>query len=316
MHASGSVIRTFVERTRQYIDNPDFDAKYDDDYLVRHLMSPATIDVVSRVNMMSDTPVLVRHSVSLVRDQEFYLLPPNVGQVYRMAVLDDNGRVTKEWRPRGEFNPRGPGWKIEGNTLVVRPFPGLGEDVDIWYVPTGEMNAHLSVANVGILVEVDGEVVQLELANPEASPTSEVALGGLDRRPNAYAGMMVRVLGPAVHEERVIASHDVEGGTAGTVNVRVPFVANPATEPEEDGVTYEVLPVIAEPFIEAIAASAAMKAGTGLKVSQVHMSNLAVQYRMAIKTAHDISANVQARLGKAFDRQTVDNPDWKWSRLW
>ena len=69
----------------------------------------------------------------------------------------------------------------------------------------------------------------------------------------------------------------------------------------------EIVPFLLEPMIEAIAARMALKAGTGRKISKVHKEAITMEYRSAIKTAHDNLSSMQGRFGKFFDSETVDN---------
>jgi hypothetical protein len=59
MHVTGSFLYTVLERIRGYLDDPDFDAKYNNDFIIRHIISPTMVDVWSRVNMNLDNPVVL-----------------------------------------------------------------------------------------------------------------------------------------------------------------------------------------------------------------------------------------------------------------
>ena len=63
MHSTGSIIKTYCEKVRHYLDDPDLDAKYDDNYLVRFFMSSACRLLFTKasssarlVNQRSSTP--------------------------------------------------------------------------------------------------------------------------------------------------------------------------------------------------------------------------------------------------------------------
>jgi len=125
----------------------------------------------------------------------------------------------------------------------------------------------------------------------------------VDARPNAYEGMYLRMIHDGeAHEDRVISTHDQ---VAGTVTVRSAF------ENQTDSVdrTYEIVPFLLEPLIEAISLRGAMKMGVGRRASTSHVQMMILEYKSAIKTGYDITSNLMARYGKFFNRHTVDNPE-------
>lgn len=291
MHSTGSFLYTVLERIRGYLDDPDFDAKYDNDFLIRHIISPTMVDVLARINMNADNAVVMRLDFTPTDTDEYYQLPPSVGEVLRIARRDADGRVEDEVMPRTEFHPHGVGWALEGNTLRFDPKFGKNEqDYTIYYIPSGDVMPHYSLD--GGAMSASGEGFTLE-GTPD--------LGQVDRRENAYAGQILRVIPPSgMVEERVISSYDVN--TRG-VTVRVPFKTILTTQ-----VQYEIAPIGMQSLYEAIAAGSAMKLGAYRKISGSHYQMVLQQYRSAIKTATDNLANMQMRTGKSFQRKTVDNP--------
>lgn len=288
MHSSGSLLRTFCSAVRQYLDDPDVDAKYDNSYLVNLLMVPAMTDVIARINMMSDTKVLLRFTITTVVGQQYYVLPPSVGEVWRLAILDEQGNVTDEAMPRGQFHPSGPNWYIEGNMLAIRPFPQEARELDVWYVPSGEIAPLYDSAG--------GTLAGTSFTLPATAPT----IGRRDLRPHAYAGMYLRLLTANTHEERMIAAYDV---ATRVCTLR----AAPSVIPNGGSIDFEIVPALMESQLEAVACRVAMKLAVGGKYTDVQRRALAVEYRSALKTALDTSANTMARMGKAFDGLTVDN---------
>lgn len=297
MHVSGSFLLTVLERIRAYINEPDLDAKFSNDFITRHTIMPAMVDIFARLNMGRDDPVLIRFSIPLVKDQEYYQLPPAVGSIWRVAIINDQGRITSDFLPRGEYHPRGPNWSIEGNLLTFRPFPTADREVDVWYVHTGDMFPHYATGG-----QLDNT---LRVFNLDYTPT----IGAIDRRPNAYAGQVLRLLPTnGIWEERIILSHDP---VAGTVTTRVAFTtaseASSSSTSSTETMTYEIAPAGAQPLYEAIAAWGAIKLGTGLRISQAHRNSILLQYKAAMKTAQDNVGNLQLRTGKSFDRNTTDS---------
>ena len=84
MHSTGSMLLTILERLRAFLDEPTLDAKYSNDFMVNHLISPSMVEVLSRLSMTYDNPVVLRHEITTVKDQQYYQLPPNIG---RLCVL-------------------------------------------------------------------------------------------------------------------------------------------------------------------------------------------------------------------------------------
>ena len=132
MHSTGSFLYTVIERIRGYLDDPDFDAKYDNDFLVRHIISPTMVDVLSRINMNADNPVVMRLDFRPNATDEYYQLPNAVGEILRICRRDSTGDVIEEIIPRSEFHPHGVGWALEGNT--VRFDPKYGNETNDWTI--------------------------------------------------------------------------------------------------------------------------------------------------------------------------------------
>ena len=298
------MLLTVIERLRGFLDDPMVNAKYDNSFLAAHIIAPAMADVYSRMNMTSDNPVLIRHSITLNTGQEYYQLPAMIGSVWRLAFLGDHGEIIREYLPRGVFHPSGPGWALEENLLVVRPYPTGTETIDIWYSPSGQYMPHYGDG----MLDADGYTLTLD-----ATPT----LGLLDRRDGAYNGSILRLLPEdGMIEERVIDEHLV---CAGTLRVRRPFVlcgdihthesssSSSSNENLHIAVTYEVAPQGSQGMYEAIACRAALKLSTYRNASQKHRNFILDEYKSAIKTLRDHLTNMQLRTGKYHQKDTVDN---------
>tara|TARA_R100000234_G_scaffold120087_1_gene105310 strand:- start:4437 stop:5348 length:912 start_codon:yes stop_codon:yes gene_type:complete len=295
MHSTGSFLLTVIERVRAYLDEATLDAKFTNDYLTRHVICPEMVNVMSRLSNNADNLIRVRHQISLVDGQEHYVLPPNIGEIYRFAITDEEGRITREFLPRNEFNPRGPGWQIQGNVLSLRPFPAENETADIHYIPNGDFQPHYD-ADGGTFSNSTTFVF-------DASPT----IGAIDNRENAYAGAVLRVwtkTSHAVLEERIIESYDASTRTA---TVRRPFTTDVSSSHAEGGMRYEVAPIGMNSLIQAIACASAMNLGTSRNITQKQMQFVILQYKTAMKTIGDNFSFMQARKPKSYEKDTVDN---------
>lgn len=303
MHSTNSFIYTVIERIRGYLDDPDLDAKYSDDFLLRHIVMPSMVNVLSRINNSLSNPVVSRLRVSLEADQQYYQLPPTVGEVWNVCVYDtDAGRITEDFVPRGYWNPRGPNWSIEANQLSIRPIPQEAKDIDIFYTHTGDLLLHYGTTSTGFTLDSSETDPQLRVLQLDASPT----IGAIDKRPNAYAGSMLRVLSGNVIEEKVIESSSSDANSSAIeVTTRTPVEFHDS----DTTITYEIAPVGFQPLYEAISASGALKLASYKKITGVHFQMIQMQYKDALKTAADHYANMQMRMPKHLDKDTWDNSD-------
>lgn len=328
MDTTNSFLKTVLERIRGYLD-ADETEKYGDSWTTRNIIGPSMVDVMARLNMSADNPVLLRYSMTLVPGQQYYQLPCSIAEVWKVAIIDTTGHVISEELPRGIHNPRGFNWSIEGNLLSIMPYPGVANTFDLWYTSNGDYSPHYSTGG-GTL---NSALTIFTLGTP--------TVGVLDRRPGAYAGQILRLLpvAPGAVEERVITSHDP---VAGTVTVRVPFSylqykgawANATPYVVNDIVTkssiqyvciaahtsltttreppnatywrvntaYEIAPLGSEALYDSIAIRGAMKLGVCRNISETKKKSLLMEYGSAMKTIGDNLSNLQSRTGKSFDR--------------
>jgi hypothetical protein len=299
LHSSNSYLYSILERVRGYLDEPS--SKYSNDFIVRHVIMPEFVNCVSRLSLTFDNPVVVRTALSIVKDTEHYQLPPNVGELMRVAEYDANKRMISEIIPRSEYNPHGPNWQIEGNMITFRPLPEYDRSMEIVYIPNGDFHPHYSVDG--------GTMVDASTVNLESTGTPD--LGSLDRRPNSYVGATLRILAQAGHtvvQERIIDTHTVSNnGLTDQVKVSVPFTA--PYNSSLSSLRYEIVPMGLQSLIQCVAASSAMNLGVMKNVSAKQMQFLTQEYRKAIKTAGDNLSHMQMRKPKSFIKDTVDNDD-------
>lgn len=299
MHSSGSILRTFCEKVRQYLDDPDLDSKYDNDYLVRYPLKSAMVDVQTRISMMGEHPILHKLDITLEDGVEYYTLPPSIRSVWRFVAVDSDGTITNDFRPRNEFHWSGPGWKLDGNQIWIdaNRRPATGNIIQVWYVPSGEAECHLSST---------GEIAAGELILTLGATQD---LGQIDMRPNGLLGQYLRLIdndANSNHDERIISAHVAGPGGTGTVTMRTASVGQVV---DAATVVYEIVPFLMDPMLEAIACRAAMKMGVGRRISKAHTGALLLEYRSAIKTAYDQTSSIMGRHGQLFERHTVDNQD-------
>ena len=304
MDASGSMLKTVIERVRGFLDDPDLEAKYNDDYILRHTIRPAFASVMSRINNSSVSPVMHRLSFPLTKNVADYQLPACVGEVWRLCILDAYGNVTEEAMPRGVYNVRGPNWKIEGNTISFLPYPSDNySTLELWYIHSGDFSAAYQVGNVAAFVlGANKNSGTINISTP-------ATVGEWDKRPSSYVGQMLRIIPSSTSypiEERIITSWTptTAGSSLWSFTVRNPFtyaVGN-ANLP-----AFEIAPEGSENLWEAVAAASAMKLASYRKLSGEHFGMIQAAYRDAMKTTMDHYSNVQMRMPKSWEKDTVDN---------
>ena len=299
MDSSGSMLKTAIERIRGFLDDPDLEAKYSDDYIVRHIISPAFSSVLSRINNSASNPVIQKIDFPLVAQQQDYQLPPAVGEVLRLCISDELGRVLQEALPRGFWNLRGPNWQIQGNIISFIPHPPESyANMELWYIPSGDYKPVYSTGGVGAFT--------LSANKDTATFTVSTAatVGEWDRRPSAYIGQMLRLL-PAtgVVEERLISGWEYTSANTWTATLRKPFVSASAGNLP----AFEIAPEGSENLFEAVAAAGALKLASYRKLSGEHFGMVQAAYRDAMKTLMDHYSNMQMRLPKSWEKDTVDN---------
>lgn len=298
MDSTGSFLKTVLERVRGYLDDSDFDAKYQDQFIVQHVIMPALVDVWSRVSLNADNPVMLDYTITLVENQECYVLPSCVGEVHevvQMSTVENNGLPSTELVPNHRMSVGGHVWALEGNMLCFRPFPTGVTGITpytIRYTSNGDMSPHYDSTTTGAIATSGTTFVFA------SAPT----LGLLDKRENCYAGQIIRILDGTVFEERIIASYDA---ATRTCTMKRPFTSSVG------GHAYEVAPARSQGMVEAVAIACALKLGTWRKCSQAQMGMFTQQYRSAIKTIGDNMANMQMRTGKSWAKDTRDNPNWR-----
>lgn len=312
MDSTGSFLKTVIERVRGYLDDSDFDAKYQDQFIVQHVIMPALVDVWSRISLNADNPVMLDYTITLVENQECYVLPSCVGEVHevvQMSANQNNGLPATELVPQHRMSVGGQVWALEGNMLCFRPFPTGVTGITpftIRYTSNGDMSPHycanLTGGSNGGVLNAGLSTFTLPLNGLGAGD-----LGIIDQRENCYAGQILRLLnktsGFTTREERVISSYDPVNRIC---TLKRPFTINTA-----GNFSYEIAPDRSQGMVEAVSIACALKLGTWRKCSQVQMAMFTQQYRSAIKTIGDNMANMQMRTGKSWAKDTRDNPNWR-----
>jgi len=314
MSTSKSVIYNTLDRIRAYLDDPDVDAKYDNTYILRHIMNPSMVDVIARLNHTRREATTLRYAITLDPDIKYYKLPPQIHQVWRFVLVDSDGDVTFDAIPQDRMHWRGPGWTLEGGpgslVLYVEDPPQAADTAEVWYTTNGDTKPHYVAATKTVAERTGDNTFKLDPAP---------SLGDFDDRENAYGGMILRIFGDGssdfpVTEELVIESV-AEAAQVWTATVRPDFAE---TALSQTGMAYEIVPMGVQAFTEAVALRAALKLGTQRRMSQTSRDQLKEEYRMALKTIGDNVTGIQGRLPAHIAKDTIDNelqrPGWGFGR--
>jgi hypothetical protein len=131
-----------VTLVRQLTDEPSTTPKYTNSDIVARLQV-AFAAVLADLNVTTDHPILVRHNITLVSGTLDYLLPTQVGEIWRVARILDNGYIPlyEAW-PDNHLSGHQTGWVIEGNVFRLLNDWQSSDTLEILFVPQGEPLLH------------------------------------------------------------------------------------------------------------------------------------------------------------------------------
>ena len=277
MDSTGSILQTTLERIRTFLDDPSLDAKYSNDFLVRQVIEPEMVNVITTLNAQREEPIFSRfHLDGIADDSQYVELPPNVGTIIRIAKIDNDNKVVDEIPRRDETDPKGVGWFVDGRDLHFRPEWDTTEynaehspdGYYVWYIPSGDFAPHYSAAG--------GTLATLNTVTLDSTPD----VGGLDMRESAYIGGVLRVWSSdnTVVQERVITSYDA---SLKKVVTRTAF----SDDLTNGSVRYEIVPEFMGQIWQAIALASCMNLGTARNINEKHMAFIKEQFGVAMQSS-------------------------------
>lgn len=227
MSGSGFLSDT-VSLIRKLTDEPSTNPKYTNTDII-DLLQAGFSTVLTEVNINSDHPILVRHDITLVSGTLDYILPPQVGEIWRVAKIASGGYTpVYEAYSDNHWSGHQSGFVIEGNVFRLLNDWRSSDTLQILFVPLGEPLLHYGTADASA---EDGSTLTLA-----GTPTD----GTLDTRADAYAGYILRVLSSTESDEDYIQERTITAYDHITRVATVSPVFNPTLE---DGtLTYEVIP--------------------------------------------------------------------------
>lgn len=287
---AGGFLRRVISMVRKATDQPEHNAKYDDNDLIA-MMCVAWPAIWTDLRLVGDSTPVVRHDVTVVAGTQEYFLPPNVGSVERLYEVDaDSGLPRGEVFPGSFYSPSGPGYKVEGNILRLTPKWTEGKTLRLEYLPNGELYPH----------EGGGD---MESTSTFTMNNSELVAGTIDRRPNAYAGYVLRVFTtsePQEVVERVVYSSE------GMVLSFVP-ASTIGFPPTSGGLAYEVVPVFARQTEGVLALNIARQILSN-EGDSARYKLATQQYREAVRAARTEMIQTMSRRASHYEGDSVDNP--------
>lgn len=286
---------TVVERIRMFLEDASVDSKYDDQFLVDHVVYPAQADVHARLSLNPGTPVILKFSPDIADEASSYRLPPCVASVVRVVEGSGDSAIVHDIEPSEVVPGSRRTWRLEGHPgsmeIVFDGGKVPGSSFEVWYRSNGDVMSHLGE---GILSVGPGGVHSIVL-------DQDPDLGRMDRRVGAYDGQTLRVIpdsGPV--EEAIIASHRYEAPNY-IVTLRRPLRSVvPGT------IRYEISHAGSQAMADAIAAWGAMNLSIGRKISESHYQRLRVRYLSALKTVADGLVSAQGVIPTSFRRNEGD----------
>lgn len=275
-----------VSLIRKATDEPGTTPKYTDGDIVE-LIQVALDTVLTDIHINTDHPIIIRYEITLVDGTQNYILPPNVGELIRVAKINSTtGLPEYEVWPGSYQNPGGCGWKLEGNVLRLLRDWDSTDTLELTYMPNSEPLLHLGTA----------EAVTATTITLMATPTD----GTLGKRPNEYVGMLVRVLSSTenVHEERLI--------TAYNVTTRVATINKAWDNTPTGTLKYEVVPIYSRMIKHLVALRASIDLLSQEGNAQ-RMATLNQNYAIKMSAMRRQVSKKEGRFPHHFDGDTWDN---------
>ena len=275
-----------VSLVRKATDEPNNSPKYTDGDIVE-LIQAGMDAVITDIQAQTDHPLVVRYNITLVSGTQFYVLPPSVATLIRVAKINTSSGIPEyESWPGSYMNPAGHGWKIEGNVIrFLRDWQST-DTLELMYHPNAEPLMHKATAT---------SATSTGLVFP-----ASVTDGTLGTRPNEYVGMLARLItnDSGLQEERLITAYDVA--------TRAATIAHAWDTTPSGTIVYEVVPIFSRLIKHVIALRTAIDLLSQEGNSQ-RMATLNQNYQIKLSAMRRALASMEGRFPHHFDGDTWDN---------
>jgi hypothetical protein len=198
-HRQGYISRCLLW-IRAHADESIVKQKYNDVDLSMMLM--ASLDqILTDLYTSAECPPLSRYNVTVVPNQRYYMLPPNVSEIHRVSCIDQTTGVQRwEIIPENKYSPYGPGILFNGllsfELLPIWTSSNNQDILTIEYVANGQMMFHQNATPVYMGAGDTGlNIIEQQGFALFSAENTGWFLGIFDRRPNAFLGQRLRVLG-------------------------------------------------------------------------------------------------------------------------
>ncbi|KKM83707.1 hypothetical protein LCGC14_1306610 [marine sediment metagenome] len=275
-----------VSLVRKATDEPSQSPKYTDGDIVEYIQAGMDA-VMTDIAINTDHPIVVRYSITLVDGTQYYVLPPNVAELIRVAKINSTtGLPEYEAWPGSYMNPGGAGWKLEGNVLRLLRDWNSTDTLELMYYPNSEPAMHKATAS--------------SVAAGTITFPSSVTDGTLGTRPNEYVGMLCRILSSDTNlqEERLITGY--------VVSTRVATLAKDWDTTPIGTIVYEVVPIFSRTIKHVVALRTAIDILSNEGNSQ-RMATLNQNYAIKLSAMRRQLSKMEGRFPHHFDGDTWDN---------
>jgi len=143
MAQTGFLTRT-ISNVRDMLDEPDTNAKWTDAKIIKYIEAAYAM-VFSDLNRGQQNPLLVPYDITSTTSSEdmWYDLPPTVGAIPQITLLDSGGNYMSAIDFHGLHNPYGQGIKVMHHGLFIKKGAvPTGNQIRVEYVPSGTARLH------------------------------------------------------------------------------------------------------------------------------------------------------------------------------
>jgi hypothetical protein len=181
---------------RRASGEPETSPKYSD-ALLQDYLEEGMAQLIQDAYACGDMPPVVRWTLTPVSGQAYYKLPPDCMELLRVSEVDSTTGIELIRYDSRDVRSRygtGPIRESEG-FLYISPYPQSTSDLQIMYIPGGDLRMHQNVAAIKSGDNDSGaELFTSTTCYLEPQSTAWM-LGTYDKRPNAFIGSRIRFLG-------------------------------------------------------------------------------------------------------------------------